>query len=78
MCVHEPCLLDSLSPQAYGETTTHTLSDMQCEMQCACVRAHADVNKIGLVERLKGLVLGIKGFLCIVYVCESNCLGDTQ
>lgn len=41
-----------------------------------CVRAHADVNKIGLVERLKGLVLGIKGFLCIVYVCESNCLRE--
>ncbi len=55
-----PRLHDSLSPQAYGETTTHALSDMQCEVQCAvcvCVVACADVNKIGLVERLNGLVL---------------------
>lgn len=52
--MQEPRLLDLFSPQAYGEPTTHTLSDMQV---CVCMCAHADVNKIGLLERLNGFVL---------------------
>ena len=41
--MHVACLLTSLSPQAYGETTTHTLSDIQFEMQCVCARVRVCV-----------------------------------
>lgn len=70
--VRERCLLHSLSPQAYRETTTHSFCFQQeCVSACIYACARVDVNEIGHVERLNGHE--DKGFLCFFDVCQSIC-----